>query len=57
MRLKSCPAFDGLELLEAENEEFGDETHEALHFDAILSEVLWELKEAFPEEYEACLGR
>ena len=57
LRLKSCPAFDGLELLEAENEEFGDETHEALHFDAILSEVLWELKEAFPEEYEACLGR
>lgn len=57
LRLKSCPAFDGLELLEAENEEFGDETHEALHFDAILSEVLWELKEAFPEEYEACLSR
>lgn len=50
-RIKTCTSFDSLENTQAENQEFGDESHDFVHFDAVIGEILDELKEDFPEEY------
>lgn len=49
-RLKPCTSFDSLECTQAENQEFGDETRDFVHFDRILGEILEELESSFPEE-------
>lgn len=53
-RMKSVMAFDNLEMNEnsGENLEFGDETHQYLHFDSYMPDVLENLKTEFPEEYD-----
>lgn len=52
-RMKSVMAFDNLEMNEnsGENLEFGDETHQYLHFDSYMPDVLEKLKTDYPEEY------
>lgn len=52
-RMKSVMAFDNLEMNEnsGENLEFGDETHQYLHFDSYMPDVLETLKADYPEEY------
>lgn len=52
-RMKSVMAFDNLEMNEnsGENLEFGDETHQYLHFDSYMPDVLESLKAEYPEEY------
>ena len=52
-RMKSVMAFDNLEMNEnsGENLEFGDETHQYLHFDSYMPDVLENLKADYPEEY------
>lgn len=51
--MKSVMAFDNLEMNEksGENLEFGDETHQYLHFDSYMPDVLEKLKTDYPEEY------
>ena len=53
-RMKSVMAFDNFEMDEnsGENLEFGDETHQYLHFDSYMPDILENLKTEFPEEYE-----
>lgn len=55
-RMKDCPSFDSLELSEFENEEFGSENQRVSHFNGAFAGILEELKEAFPEEYDAYYG-
>ncbi|CDM67755.1 Hypothetical protein CM240_0590 [Clostridium bornimense] len=50
-RLKSCPAFDSLENNQPENQVFGDETTDYLHFDNYVLEAIEKLKPKYPEEY------
>lgn len=52
-RMKSVMAFDNLEMNKnsGENLEFGDETHQYLHFDSYMPDVLENLKADYPEEY------
>lgn len=52
-RMKAVMAFDNLEMNEnsGENLEFGDETHQYLHFDSYMPDVLENLKAEFPDEY------
>ena len=52
-RMKSVMAFDNLEMNEksGENLEFGDETHQYLHFDSYMPDVLEKLTTDYPEEY------
>ena len=49
-RLKLCPAFDDLDLIQAENQEFGTEHTDKRHFNTELAEILENLKKEFPEE-------
>lgn len=51
-RLKPCTSFDSLDCTQAENQEFGDENRDYVHFDRIVGEILEELKESYPEDYE-----
>lgn len=51
-RIKTCTAFDSLENTQSENQEFGDEQRDFVHFDPAMGEILEELREEFPDEYE-----
>lgn len=53
-RMKKVMAFDNLEMTDnsAENMELGDETNRYKHFDPYIEDILENLKEQFPEEYE-----
>ena len=43
MRLKKCPAFDDLELIQAENQEFGTPDRDKTHFNTDLTPLMEEL--------------
>lgn len=49
-RLKLCPAFDDLHLIQAENQEFGTPACDKMHFDPTLPEMIKALAEEFPAE-------
>ena len=49
---KNCPSFDGLDMEYFENEEFGGENEERVHFNISFLQVLEALKEDFPGVYE-----
>lgn len=49
-RLKLCPAFDDLNLIQAENQEFGTEHTDKRHFNTKLAGIMENLKKEFPEE-------
>ncbi len=49
-RLKLCPAFDDLDLIQAENQEFGTASEDVLHFNPQLAGVMETLCAEFPEE-------
>lgn len=49
-RLKLCPAFDDLNLIQAENQEFGTPGCDKMHFNPILAGLIEKLQQAFPEE-------
>ncbi len=51
-RMKNCPSFDFLSCLSGENQEFGDEHTDFVHFDPAVADLLDELKDAYPEEYK-----
>ena len=51
-RMKPCTAFDKLEMDSGENQEFGSEQADNLHFDLELASALEALKDRFPKEYE-----
>ncbi len=51
-RLKTCPAFDDLDLSQAENQEMGSENVDVVHFDKSLAPLIADLQESYPEEYE-----
>lgn len=55
-RMKTCPSFDFLENTSGENQEFGDEKTDFMHFDPMAADAIAELKEEFPEEYEKYYG-
>ena len=52
-RLKPCSAFDTLDKVQAENQEFGDAAHDFVHFDVYMQDALEKLKGRFPTEYAA----
>lgn len=49
-RLKLCPAFDDLDLIQAENQEFGTSECDRVHFDPYLAPIMEELRTEFPGE-------
>lgn len=49
-RLKLCPAFDDLDLIQAENQEFGTSVSDKRHFNTQLAKLIEELKEEYPGE-------
>ena len=49
-RLKLCPAFDDLDLIQAENQEFGTAECDLMHFDPYLAPIMEELRTEFPGE-------
>lgn len=49
-RLKLCPAFDDLDLIQAENQEFGTPECDLMHFDPYLAPIMEELQTEFPGE-------
>ena len=49
-RLKLCPAFDDLNLIQAENQEFGTSECDRVHFDPYLAPIMEELRTEFPGE-------
>ncbi len=51
-RLKSCPSFDTLENHSCENKVFGSKEEPCMHFNEAIAEIIAELKEDFPAEYE-----
>lgn len=51
-RLKLCPAFDDLNLIQAENQEFGTEHTDKRHFNTKLAGIMENLKKEFPEEIQ-----
>lgn len=54
-RLKLCPAFDDLDLIQAENQEFGTSKEDKRHFNTELAEIMEELREKYPEEVSCYL--
>lgn len=50
-RMKPCTSFDKLEMDSGENQEFGTETVDCVHFDAAVADALEAVKDRFPEEY------
>ncbi len=52
-RLKTCTAFDALDLSQAENQEMGSETLDLVHFSDDIAPLIADLKEDFPEEYDS----
>lgn len=53
-RLKPCPAFDAMDAAQAENQEFGDEKRDFVHFDPALPGLYAALAGAFPTESARC---
>lgn len=51
-RMKPCTSFDVLAGESGENKVFGDENTNAMHFNTAIAEIIGELKNDFPEEYE-----
>ncbi len=49
-RLKLCPAFDDLDLIQAENQEFGTSGIDKRHFNTQLAGIMEDLKEEYPGE-------
>lgn len=49
-RLKLCPAFDDLDLIQAENQEFGTPQCDLMHFDPYLAPIMEALQMEFPGE-------
>ena len=47
-RLKLCPAFDDLDLIQAENQEFGTSGIDKRHFNTQLAGIMEDLKEEYP---------
>lgn len=56
-RLKLCPAFDDLDLIQAENQEFGTSECDLMHFDPYLAPIMEELRTEFPGESAKYLNR
>ncbi len=50
LRLKKCPAFDDLDLIQAENQEFGTPDQDKMHFNTDLAAIMEELVSEYPEE-------
>lgn len=50
-RMKACPSFDFLDNTSGENQVFGDEKTNYMHFNPMTADVIEELKEEFPIEY------
>lgn len=55
-RMKPCPSFDTLEKNSGENCVFGSPEKHYMHFNAEIAEVIEQLKEQFPEEWERYYG-
>lgn len=55
-RLKLCPAFDDLDLIQAENQEFGTAHEDVVHFNPQLAGVMETLCTQFPDETEKYLS-
>lgn len=51
-RLKPCTAFDDFDMRQSENQEFGDEKTDCVHFDSYIADALECLKGEFPTEYQ-----
>ncbi len=51
-RMKPCTSFDVWDGNSGENKVFGNESVNAVHFNADIAEILEELKDDFPAEYE-----
>lgn len=51
-RMKICPSFDFLDYKSGENQLFGDEHTDLMHFNPETAAMIAELKEEFPQEYE-----
>ena len=49
-RMKLCPAFDDLDLIQAENQEFGTPKEDKRHFHTELALIMEELKTDYPGE-------
>lgn len=49
-RMKLCPAFDDLDLIQAENQEFGTPKEDKRHFNTELALIMEELKTDYPGE-------
>lgn len=54
-RLKKCPAFDDLELIQAENQEFGTPEMDRMHFNTELFALFEKLSLQFPQEVKQYL--
>lgn len=52
-RMKPCTSFDKLEMDSGENQEFGTETVDNVHFDTAVADALEAIKDRFPAEYAA----
>lgn len=52
-RMKPCTSFDVLGMNSGENKVFGCAEEPAVHFNTQIAEAIEELKEQFPDEYEA----
>lgn len=49
-RMKPCPSFDTLGMVSGENQEFGSQEQDHVHFDKYIPDLLESLKNEFPEE-------
>ena len=49
--MKPCTSFDKLEMDSGENQEFGTEMVDCVHFDVAVADALEAVKDRFPEEY------
>lgn len=56
-RLKRCPAFDDLDMIQAENQEFGTSETDRMHFNTELFSIMETLKDQYPCETEKYLGK
>lgn len=50
-RLKTCLAFDDLDMAQGENQELGDADTDTVHFSTTIDPLMEELKDEYPEEY------
>ncbi len=54
-RLKLSPAFDDLNLIQAENQEFGTPDCDKMHFNTYIADMIRQLREEYPEEADRYL--